>query len=96
MSDQEMLDAYERALRTYERAKACAGNRVEAFAQLISAETVLVNHFGPEALKQYRDRSLPCASIYQRMTSCIPATIIIRSVADRSIGNDVDGLTDAA
>ena len=95
MSDQEMLEAYDGALRTYERAKAGEGNRVEAYARLISAETVLVNHLSPEALQKYRDHSLPRTSIDQRMTSCIPASIITRSVAGRSIGNAVDGSADA-
>ena len=81
MCDQEMLDAYDRALHAYEAAKVGKGDRVKAFVQFISAETALINHFGPEVLRQYRDRSLLSLP---HMNGGTPASVTARAIGGRS------------
>jgi hypothetical protein len=42
MSDDELCDAYNRAVLNYEEAKAGQGDRVAAFVEFLSAERVLI------------------------------------------------------
>ena len=46
MTDDELLEAYHAALRSYASAKSGHGNRVEAFVRLTSAQMALIGRFG--------------------------------------------------
>lgn len=46
MTDDELLEAYHVALRSYAGAKSGHGNRVEAFVRLTSAQLALISRFG--------------------------------------------------
>ena len=48
MTDLELLDAYERAMREYEAVKLRNGDRPLAFANLLVAERALVTRLGQE------------------------------------------------
>ena len=60
MTDNELIDAYHRAMRAYQAAKSGAGCRVDAFTDLLVAETVLTARLGVDKhLESYRERYSP-------------------------------------
>ncbi len=46
MTDDELLEAYHTALRSYALAKSGHGSRVDAFVRLTSAQMALIGRFG--------------------------------------------------
>jgi hypothetical protein len=56
MTDDEVIDAYHRALSSYGSAKAGRGDRVAAFVELLACERAFSSRFGLESkLQHYRD-----------------------------------------
>jgi hypothetical protein len=59
LTDDELIDAYHKAMHAYQAAKAGAG-RVDAFTNLLVAETVLTARLGADKhLEWYRERYSP-------------------------------------
>jgi hypothetical protein len=60
MTDDELIDAYNKANHAYEAAKVGTGCRVAAFATFLAAEKVLTVRLGlgPQ-LKHYQERYAP-------------------------------------
>jgi hypothetical protein len=60
LTDDELIDAYRKAMGAYQAAKAGAGCRVDAFTDLLVAETVLTARLGSDKhLESYRERYSP-------------------------------------
>jgi len=60
MTDDELIDAYNKATRDYEAAKVGIGCRVAAFTTFLAAEKVLTVRRGLDAqLRHYQERYSP-------------------------------------
>ena len=60
MTDNELIEAYNKAMGAYQAAKAGIGCRVDAFTDLLVAETVLAARLGvDERMESYRERYSP-------------------------------------
>jgi hypothetical protein len=60
LTDNELIDAYHNAMRAYQAARAGTICRVDAFTDLLVAETVLTARLGVgQHLESYRERYSP-------------------------------------
>jgi hypothetical protein len=60
LTDNELIEAYDKAMGAYQAAKAGTGCRVDAFTDLLVAETVLTARLGVDKhLESYRERYSP-------------------------------------